>query len=46
LKQAIGNLLHNALKFTQAGGEIHLSVYQEQNEAVIHVEDNGIGINT
>jgi signal transduction histidine kinase len=45
LKQAVGNLLHNALKFTESGGVIHLSVYQEQNEAVIRVKDNGIGIN-
>lgn len=44
LIQIIGNLLHNALKFTSEGGGTLLSVCEENNEAVICVKDSGIGI--
>lgn len=44
LKQIIGNLLHNANKFTDAGGETELMVYRDGKDAVIRVRDNGIGI--
>jgi CheY-like chemotaxis protein len=44
LRQIIGNLLHNAMKFSYNGGKTVLSVYKERNEAVICVTDNGIGI--
>ena len=46
VKQAIGNLLNNSLKFTDAGGEVMLSVYRKENSVVVSVEDNGIGIRT
>jgi signal transduction histidine kinase len=45
IKQVIENLLYNAMKFTNAGGRVKLSIVQENNDAVIKVEDNGIGIN-
>jgi signal transduction histidine kinase/ActR/RegA family two-component response regulator len=44
LAQVIANLLNNAAKYTQAGGEIRLSVRQEGHEAVISVRDSGMGI--
>jgi PAS domain S-box-containing protein len=44
LTQIIGNLLHNALKFTGAGGIVHLTLSKQETQAVICVEDNGIGI--
>lgn len=44
ISQSIGNLLHNAYKFTDKGGKTTLTVYTENNEAVIVVKDNGIGI--
>lgn len=42
--QAIGNLLDNAIKYTQRGGKIHLSLVQHQATATITVSDNGPGI--
>jgi signal transduction histidine kinase len=44
LTEVISNLLHNAAKYTPAGGRIGLSVSQEQGQAVFRVTDNGIGI--
>lgn len=38
------NLLTNAAKYTPPGGEIHLSVAKEDDEAVLRVRDNGRGI--
>ncbi len=45
LAQSVGNLLHNAAKFTPKGGEIRVAVSLAENERVqIAVRDNGIGI--
>ena len=44
LTQAVGNLLNNALKFTHKGGKACLMLQQENEDAVILVQDNGIGI--
>ncbi|MDC0678743.1 hybrid sensor histidine kinase/response regulator [Sorangium atrum] len=46
LAQVIGNLLHNALKFTDAGGRVGacLETDPATNTAVIVVEDSGIGM--
>jgi diguanylate cyclase (GGDEF)-like protein len=42
--QVLCNLLDNASKYTQVGGEIGLSVAATEQAAVITVSDNGIGI--
>lgn len=44
LAQVVVNLLNNAAKYTDDGGQIWLSVGQEENEAVLRVRDTGIGI--
>jgi signal transduction histidine kinase len=44
LAQVAGNILHNAAKFTNPGGRIHLSVTREGSYGVIRVKDTGIGI--
>ncbi len=45
LAQAIGNLLHNALKFTDPGGTITLKLHPENDYwAVLTIRDTGIGI--
>ena len=44
LAQSMGNLLHNAAKFTPVGGEIRLEVSLHGDNVHIAVIDNGIGI--
>ena len=44
--QAIINLLSNAIKYTPEGGEVRLRSRMLDTEAVIDVQDNGMGIPT
>jgi signal transduction histidine kinase len=46
LAQVVGNLLHNAGKFTPAGGRVAVRVRADRTaqRAVLEVEDTGIGI--
>jgi signal transduction histidine kinase len=44
LQQIFENLLSNALKYTPAGGSISVSVKHEAQDAVLRVQDTGIGI--
>jgi PAS domain S-box-containing protein len=44
LAQILGNLLTNAAKFTAESGHISLTVGAEADEAVIRVQDDGMGI--
>jgi signal transduction histidine kinase/DNA-binding response OmpR family regulator len=44
LTQVLTNLLNNAAKYTEEGGRIVLTLDREGGEAVIRVQDTGVGI--
>ena len=44
LAQAFGNLLTNSCKFTEPGGRIEFTVQRVDQNAILKVKDNGIGI--
>ncbi len=44
LQQVLGNLVNNASKYTHAGGAIRVTLAAEDGDAVLHVQDDGVGI--
>jgi CheY-like chemotaxis protein len=44
LVQCVGNLLTNAAKYTDPGGQIRVELRRDAEQAVISISDNGIGI--
>jgi two-component system, OmpR family, manganese sensing sensor histidine kinase len=44
LTQAVINLLTNASKYTPAGGKVELRLLKRSRQAIIEIEDSGIGI--
>jgi signal transduction histidine kinase len=44
LAQVIMNLLENARKYTPEGGSVRIRLSKEQREALIQIQDTGIGI--
>ena len=44
LAQVFGNLLNNSCRYTRPGGTIHLSAKLLDNQVLVTVKDNGVGI--
>jgi len=44
INTVIRNLVSNAIKFTKTGGEIIITATEKQNEILVSVKDNGVGI--
>ncbi|HQJ10661.1 MAG TPA: ATP-binding protein, partial [Anaerolineae bacterium] len=44
LRQAIANLVDNAVKYTPAGGTVTVGMDLSENVAIVRVSDTGIGI--
>jgi len=44
VRQAVANLIDNAVKYTPEGGEVKLRVYLESGDAVLQVSDTGPGV--
>jgi signal transduction histidine kinase len=44
MREAVSNLIGNAIKFTPEGGTVRVSVTQEDGRPVVRVSDNGIGV--
>jgi two-component system CheB/CheR fusion protein len=44
ISQAVGNLLHNAAKFTSRGAQVEVALSREDGTAALRVRDEGVGI--
>jgi len=44
IKVSLRNILSNAVKYTEKGGRIMLTVHQNKNRQTIEIEDTGIGM--
>ena len=44
LGEALWHLMHNAIKFTKAGGQVMTSAYLDGDRLVVEVKDTGIGV--
>jgi signal transduction histidine kinase len=44
MRLVLGNLLNNAVRFTPNAGQIRVRLTTSKNEALVEIQDNGIGI--
>ena len=45
LKTILRNLVQNSIKFTKSGGTVDIDSVLKQNQIILSVTDNGVGIN-
>ncbi|HWS33546.1 MAG TPA: ATP-binding protein [Actinoplanes sp.] len=45
MRQVLGNLMSNAIRYTDAGGRVELRVIRRGPDAVLTVRDTGVGMN-
>ncbi|BEL02572.1 ATP-binding protein [Actinoplanes sichuanensis] len=45
MRQVVGNLMSNAIRYTDAGGRVELRVSRDGPDAVLTVHDTGVGMN-
>ena len=43
-RQALANLLDNAIKYTPIGGQVAIEVLDQPDQVIIRIKDNGPGI--
>lgn len=46
ISQVVINLLNNAIKYTHDGGEIRVTLSESQENVVMQIQDNGVGISS
>ncbi|QUH21651.1 HAMP domain-containing protein [Alkaliphilus sp. B6464] len=44
IHQALTNIIHNAVKYTEDSGKVEVSLFRRGQYAIIKISDNGIGI--
>jgi len=44
MRQAIGNVIDNAIKYTPPGGRVAVDIQQDERWAILRIRDNGVGI--
>jgi PAS domain S-box-containing protein len=44
LTQVLHKLLHNAARYTPEGGQVSIAARRENDSVVVHVKDNGVGM--
>jgi two-component system sensor histidine kinase BaeS len=45
MRQVVGNLMSNAIRYTDAGGRVELKVSRDGPDAILTVHDTGVGMN-
>jgi signal transduction histidine kinase len=46
LSQVVGNVLDNAVKYSPQGGQVTVKLEEQENDYLVSIIDQGIGINT
>ena len=44
MRQVLGNLLDNAVKYTPSGGRVNIEAFQQDRQIIITIKNTGIGI--